>query len=119
MAPVSEEPVSAAATAGGLLELSDVHFSYPERPGVAVLKGLSLVVERGTAVALCGDSGSGKSTVISLLERFYDASKGRIAIDGVDIRQLPLDVLRQQLGLVSQEPVLFEGSIHDNISYGR
>lgn len=70
-------------------------------------------------VALVGESGSGKSTVISLLQRFYDPDSGNITLDGVEIRRLQLKWLRQQMGLVSQEPILFNDTIRDNIAYGK
>ncbi len=104
---------------GASLEFNDVHFSYPERPTVAVLRGFKLSVGKGKTLALCGGSGGGKSTIISLLERFYEPTSGSITMDGIDISCLPLQELRNQLGLVSQEPVLFEGSIYSNIAYGR
>ena len=84
-----------------------------------VLCGLTLHVQSGETMALCGESGCGKSTTISLLERFYDPSAGSVKIDGFDIRNHPISELRKQIGLVSQEPVLFEGSVHDNIAFGK
>ena len=88
-------------------------------PTVTVCDGYSLKVELGQVVALCGPSGSGKSTVIALLERFYDPQQGRVLLDGVDIRTLNVRWLRQQLGLVAQEPVLFTGTVAENIAYGK
>ena len=96
-----------------------MHFSYPTRPGVKVCDGYSLSISAGATVALCGPSGAGKSTIIALLERFYDPSEGSITLDGVDIRSLNLRWLRQQLGLVGQEPVLFVGTVAQNIAYGK
>ena len=107
------------AGAGAVVAFEEVHFSYPERQTVKVLCGLTLHVQSGETMALCGESGCGKSTTISLLERFYDPSAGSVKIDGVDIRNLPVSKLRKQIGLVSQEPVLFEGSVHDNIAFGK
>ena len=93
-------------------------FSYPSRPGVPILNGLSITVKPGHTLALVGPSGSGKSTVVSLLERFYDCNSGDLQLGGVDIRNLNTSWLRQQMSLVSQEPVLFDMSIADNIRYG-
>jgi len=102
----------------GNVEFTDVVFSYPSRPDVRVLKGLTLSVRSGDTLALVGSSGCGKSTVVSLLERFYSPSAGSIRVDGVDITSLNLGWLRHQIGIVGQEPVLFGTSIHDNILYG-
>ncbi|KAJ4764666.1 ABC transporter B family member 11 [Rhynchospora pubera] len=102
----------------GDIEFSDVHFSYPTRPNEMILKGFSLSISNGTTVALVGVSGSGKSTIISLIERFYDPQEGKVLIDGVDLKEFQLIWIRGKIGLVSQEPVLFAGSIRDNIAYG-
>ncbi|XBI92898.1 hypothetical protein VPH35_029863 [Triticum aestivum] len=102
----------------GAIEFRDVHFSYPTRPEVTVLAGLSLEIGAGKTVALVGPSGSGKSTVIGLIERFYDVRSGSILIDGKDIRGYGLTHLRSHVALVSQEPTLFSGTIRDNIMYG-
>ncbi|XP_038701228.1 ABC transporter B family member 9-like isoform X2 [Tripterygium wilfordii] len=103
----------------GEIELKDVCFRYPSRPDVLVFSGFSLHVTSGTTAALVGQSGSGKSTVINLLERFYDPDAGEVLIDGVDIKKLQLKWLREQIGLVSQEPVLFATTIKENILYGK
>uniref|UniRef100_A0A0E0KRZ6 Multidrug resistance protein n=1 Tax=Oryza punctata TaxID=4537 RepID=A0A0E0KRZ6_ORYPU len=102
----------------GAIEFKNVHFSYPTRPEVAVLAGFSLEIGAGKTVALVGPSGSGKSTVIGLIERFYDAQRGSVLVDGEDIRSYSLARLRSQVALVSQEPTLFSGTIRDNIAYG-
>ena len=86
---------------------------------MAVLRGLSLTVGAGQTVGLVGASGSGKSTVVALLERFYDPSAGRVLLDGRDVRELNVRWLREQIGLVLQEPVLFDTSVAQNIAYGR
>ncbi|KAJ1487371.1 P-loop containing nucleoside triphosphate hydrolase protein [Baffinella frigidus] len=103
----------------GDLEFRGVTFSYPSRPDARVLNGLSLSVRRGGTVALVGASGSGKSTVVALVERFYDPSEGTVLLDGRDVREVDLKWLRRQVGLVSQEPVLFSVSVGENIRYGR
>ncbi|KAM3331868.1 hypothetical protein ACQJBY_027639 [Aegilops geniculata] len=103
----------------GDVELKDVYFRYPARPGQLILDGLSLQVASGTTMAIVGESGSGKSTVISLVERFYDPQAGEVLIDGVNIKNLNLDWIRGKIGLVSQEPLLFMTSIKDNIIYGK
>ncbi|TMW88435.1 hypothetical protein EJD97_018572 [Solanum chilense] len=103
----------------GEVELKDVYFKYPARPDVQIFSGFSLYIPSGKTAALVGQSGSGKSTVISLLQRFYDPEAGEILIDGVDIKKFQLKWLRQQMGLVSQEPVLFATTIRENIMYGK
>ena len=102
----------------GRLELRGVGFSYPTRPDHCVMEGFDLVAEPGETVAICGASGSGKSTAIQLLERFYDPSAGQVLLDGVDIRELQVRWLRKQIGLVSQDPALFAMTIRENIRYG-
>ncbi|KAH6763335.1 P-glycoprotein 9 [Perilla frutescens var. hirtella] len=103
----------------GEIELKDVHFRYPARPEVPIFSGFSLKIPCGKTVALVGQSGSGKSTVISLLERFYDPEAGQILIDGVNLKNLKLKWMRQNMGLVSQEPILFATTIKENILYGK
>ncbi|PFX21918.1 Multidrug resistance protein 1 [Stylophora pistillata] len=103
----------------GRIELKSIEFWYPSRPDVKILNSLNLVVERGQTVALVGESGCGKSTVVKLLQRFYDASNGEVSIDGHDVRSLNLKWLRERIGVVSQEPVLFGTTIAENIGYGK
>ncbi|KAF8691343.1 hypothetical protein HU200_040474 [Digitaria exilis] len=107
------------ANVAGEVEFTSVEFCYPSRPESPIFKSFSLRVPAGHTVALVGSSGSGKSTVIALLERFYDPSAGEVALDGVDIRRLRLKWLRAQMGLVSQEPMLFATSIRENILVGK
>lgn len=103
----------------GQIEFRDVSFKYPTRPCVTVLRNLSLHVEAGRSLALVGRSGSGKSSIISLIVRFYDPNSGMILIDGTDIQSLNLRSLRKQIGLVQQEPALFSTTIYENIAYGK
>ncbi|CAL5054914.1 unnamed protein product [Urochloa decumbens] len=103
----------------GLIELRGVEFRYPSRPDVTVFKGLDLLMKAGKSMALVGMSGSGKSSVLSLILRFYDPIAGRILIDGKDIKKLKLKSLRKHIGLVQQEPALFATTIYDNILYGK
>lgn len=103
----------------GLIELKDVSFSYPTRPDVPVFSHFSLIAPAGKVTALVGESGSGKSTIVNLVERFYDVQKGSIYLDGTDIRTLDLQWLRKKVGLVSQEPALFNGTILDNLRLGK
>jgi ATP-binding cassette subfamily B multidrug efflux pump len=98
------------------LQIIDVHFSY--LPGKEILHGVSITLHRGEAVALVGPTGSGKTTVMNLLSRFYDVDSGSITIDGTDIRQFDLQSLRENVGIVLQEPQLFSGTIADNICFG-
>ncbi|XP_071519936.1 ATP-dependent translocase ABCB1-like [Panulirus ornatus] len=100
------------------VELHDVHFSYPTRPDVPILMGLGVRVDQGQTLALVGSSGCGKSTIIGLLERFYDTQKGKVCINGEDVQALNVGWVRNQLSLVSQEPVLFDRTIAENIAYG-
>ncbi|KAA0703058.1 Multidrug resistance protein 1 [Triplophysa tibetana] len=102
----------------GNIEFREVHFMYPTRQNVKVLQGLNVSVYQGQTLALVGGSGCGKSTSIQLLERFYDSAAGQVLADGTDTRKLNLAWLRAQLGLVSQEPILFDCTIAENIQYG-
>ncbi|KXH37252.1 ATP-binding cassette sub-family B member 5 [Colletotrichum simmondsii] len=102
----------------GTIDIERVSFSYPTRPDAQVLKDFSLRVPAGKVTALVGTSGSGKSTVIGLLERWYDAQAGLIKLDGIDIRTLSLNWLRTNMRLVQQEPVLFNATVFDNIANG-
>ncbi|QRW06531.1 ABC transporter transmembrane region [Ceratobasidium sp. AG-Ba] len=114
-----ESPEGGKVTATrGRVVLEDVHFRYPTRPGVRVLRNLNLVVEPGTYIALVGASGSGKSTVIQLIERFYDPLAGKVTLDGQDISQLNVQEYRKNIALVSQEPTLYSGTIRFNILLG-
>ena len=103
--------------AWGHVTFKNVHFSYAGRVGT--LKGINFEVRPGQKIALVGPTGAGKTTLISLIPRFYDPSHGRIEIDGVDIRKVTLKSLRQSVSLVQQEPLLFSDTISNNIRYGR
>nr|GMC74594.1 putative multidrug resistance protein [Ipomoea batatas] len=103
----------------GRVEFKKVFFAYPTRPDQLIFKGLSLKISPGTTVALVGQSGSGKSSIIGLIERFYDPLKGAVYIDGRDIKDYKLRKLRSHIALVSQEPTLFAGTIYENIAYGK
>ena len=100
------------------VEFKEVKFSYPNRPGMEVLRGLSFSVQNGQRVALCGPSGGGKSTVMALLQRFYDPCDGSISFAGKSVKEWNLNELRSQIGYVIQEPVLFDLTLEENLKYG-
>eukprot|EP01100_Stratorugosa_tubuloviscum_P009330 TRINITY_DN3903_c0_g2_i1.p1 TRINITY_DN3903_c0_g2~~TRINITY_DN3903_c0_g2_i1.p1 ORF type:complete len:750 (-),score=277.57 TRINITY_DN3903_c0_g2_i1:66-2315(-) len=100
------------------IEFIDVSFHYPSRKEVQVLSDINLMIEPGTILALVGPSGGGKSTIVALIERFYDPEKGNIKLDGNDIKDLDFDWYHRQIGFVSQEPILFACSIKENITFG-
>ncbi|XP_030031864.2 multidrug resistance protein homolog 49 [Manduca sexta] len=114
---MSEEGLTPRRVIGDI-KIDDVYFSYPSRPEIKILKGFSLNIKRGECVALVGSSGCGKSTILQLLQRLYDPHSGTVHLDGRDIKSLNVGWLRSSLGVVGQEPVLFRGSIHDNIAIG-
>ncbi len=103
----------------GKIEFKNVTFAYPTRPDQKILRDISLTIPEGHSAALVGYSGCGKSTIIQLIERFYDVNEGAVLIDDVDVRDYNLFELRKKIGLVSQEPVLFKRSVYENILYGR
>lgn len=118
-------PIDSASEAGlrpqeciGKITFENVKFHYPSRPNVPILKGLTIQFEAGKTAALVGASGSGKSTVVSLVERFYDPVQGQVLLDGVNIRDINVKWLRQQIGLVQQEPSLFATTIKGNVAHG-
>ncbi|KAL4079013.1 multixenobiotic resistance protein [Scleroderma citrinum] len=102
----------------GQIRLENVQFRYPTRPTVRVLRGLNLTIERGTYAALVGASGCGKSTVLQLIERFYDPLDGQVLLDGQPIKEYNVQEYRKQIALVSQEPTLYAGTIRFNILLG-
>mmetsp|Transcript_59240 Transcript_59240/g.138753 ORF Transcript_59240/g.138753 Transcript_59240/m.138753 type:complete len:452 (+) Transcript_59240:1896-3251(+) len=113
------QPTGRIETMGdGKIQLRDVSFYYPHRPETRVLKKLNLTIEKGQSVAFVGFSGSGKSTVIQLLQRFYDPQGGSIQVGGVDLRDLNVAWWRKQVGMVGQEPILFDTTLEENVKYG-
>ncbi|KAF9577929.1 Multidrug resistance protein 1, partial [Lunasporangiospora selenospora] len=102
----------------GHIIVKDVDFAYPSRPDVPILKKMNVEIKAGQTVALVGHSGSGKSTIIGLVERFYDPISGTVTLDGIEIKDWNVTHLRNSIGIVSQEPVLFNATIKQNISYG-
>jgi ATP-binding cassette subfamily B protein len=114
------QPVQAAMpVAGSAIAFEGIGFNYPSRPNQAALSDFSLQIQAGQTVAIVGPSGAGKSTVFQLLLRFYDAQSGHIVLDGVDTRQMSLQALRQRVGIVPQDAVIFSTSAMENIRYGR
>lgn len=106
------------STVRGEIVFSNVRFRYPTRPEAEVLRGINFTLTPGSVVALCGDSGGGKSTIAALISRFYAPTSGTITLGGVDIQTIPRDVYTKQISVVNQEPVLFRGSLRENIAYG-
>ena len=102
----------------GEIEFKNVTFAYPLKPDVDVLKNLSTKIEKGKVVAIVGHSGSGKTTISNLIQRFYDPKEGSITLDGIDIRDLNLKWLRRKIGFVAQEPTLYSTTIEENVIYG-
>ncbi|MER8655800.1 ABC transporter transmembrane domain-containing protein [Mesorhizobium sp. M0847] len=115
--PANPLPLPAKAT--GAISFDDVSFSYPARPDRAAVRGLSFQVKPGETVAIVGPSGAGKSTVFSLILRFYDPETGRIAIDGVDVREADPAEVRERIAIVPQDVTIFAASARDNIGFGR
>ncbi|HEY7545567.1 MAG TPA: ABC transporter transmembrane domain-containing protein, partial [Blastocatellia bacterium] len=103
----------------GHVQLIDAHFSYPDERNLPVLRGVSIDAEAGEIIALVGPSGAGKSTLINLIPRFYDVTEGALLVDGRDVRAVKLADLRQAIGMVPQETILFGGTIRENIAYGK
>jgi ATP-binding cassette subfamily B protein len=99
--------------------MRDLTFSYPARAELKALDGVSIEVDPGEMVAIVGPSGAGKSTLFDLMQRFYDPDSGAITLDDVDLRDLPLAAARSAFGFVPQDPVLFSGTLRDNLVYGR
>ncbi|AKD02002.1 ABC transporter ATP-binding protein [Pontibacter korlensis] len=115
----SDRALSEVPRVNGNISYRHVAFSYPTRPDIQVLSNINFSVNAGEKVALVGPSGSGKSTIIQLLMRYYDVSGGSILVDGRDIRDMSMTMLRANVGVVPQEVLLFGGTIRENIAYGR
>ncbi|KAI3645403.1 hypothetical protein MP228_008331 [Amoeboaphelidium protococcarum] len=124
--PIDRNPViSTSSDSGkvldkvvGRVDVQNVSFKYPTRPDSYAIKNMNLIIEPGTTVALVGQSGSGKSSLVGLIERFYDPVDGKIFLDGVDIKEMNVSFLRRNVGYVTQEPVLFKGTIVFNVAHG-
>ncbi|KAK0635675.1 P-loop containing nucleoside triphosphate hydrolase protein [Bombardia bombarda] len=106
-------------SAQGPIKFSNLTFAYPTRPAVNIFKGLDFEIPSGSNVCIVGPSGGGKSTIASLLLRFYNPTEGSISINGVDVAKMNVKSLRRRIGIVAQEPVLFSGTVAENIAYGR
>jgi len=116
ISPTAGDPVFSA---GGPIRFENVSFSYPTRPAVNIFQNLNFEVPQGTNMAVVGPSGGGKSTIASLILRFYVPTEGKILVNGKDISTMNVKQLRRKIGIVSQEPVLFSGTIAENIAYGK
>ncbi len=103
----------------GEIRFDAVHFRYPNTVGDEALEGIDLTVAPGETVALVGETGAGKSTIVKLVSRFYDPTAGSVQVDGIDLRDIDLGRFRRQIGIVPQEAFLFTGTLRDNIAYGR
>jgi len=120
--PMVDEPANPKALpkpARGAITLEGVSFAYPSRPDHPSLGPMTIAVKPGERIAIVGPSGAGKSTLVQLVARFYDPTAGRVLIDGVDIREVALDDLRSRIALVPQDPVIFSGTIADNLRYAK
>lgn len=107
------------SSARGRIELKNVSFAYPSRPDSLILNSINLVFPSSKTLALVGASGGGKSTIFALIERFYDPIEGIVTLDGHDLRSLQVKWLRDQIGMVGQEPILFATSILENVMMGK
>ncbi|MCS7059873.1 MAG: ABC transporter ATP-binding protein [Anaerolineae bacterium] len=117
--PATPAALPAHSNTPAQVDFENVRFAFPDDPSTPVLNGFTLSIKPGETVAILGGTGSGKSSVISLVPRFYDVTGGRVLIDGVDVRDIPLKQLRAQIGIVPQETFLFSASLRDNIVFGK
>ncbi|QHW33485.1 ABC transporter ATP-binding protein [Paenibacillus rhizovicinus] len=117
--PENEAPLAEAALRSGQIIFDNVSFAYDNDRKDYVLRNISFRAEPGQTVAILGATGAGKSSLVHLIPRFYDATEGRVIIDGCDVGDIPLDALRNRIGIVLQQTILFSGKIRDNISFGR
>lgn len=115
----ADAPVAVPSPVRGHIVFDDVKFSYPSRPGQVALDGVSLDIQPGETVAFVGPSGAGKTTIIQLIQRFYDPQSGRITLDGVDVSQMAREAFRKHIALVPQDPMIFAASAAENIAFGR
>lgn len=117
---ITDGPLASVPAKKGEVEFKGVSFKYPDAEGASeyVLQNISFTAKKGHTIALIGATGSGKSTIANLIPRFYDATEGQVLVDGVDVKQYPLDVLRGKLGYVSQKAVMFSGTVESNVAYG-
>lgn len=113
-----ENPVKDCITKGQI-QFNNVEFAYPESTGDPVLKNISFTINPGETIGILGETGAGKSTLVNLIPRLYDTTKGSVTIDGVDVKSIPLDYLRAQIGIVLQKAILFSGTIKENIKWGK
>ncbi|HWL55432.1 MAG TPA: ABC transporter transmembrane domain-containing protein [Paracoccus sp. (in: a-proteobacteria)] len=113
------QPVPLPRPAKGAIRFEDVTFHYPSRPDTSALEGVTLDIPPGETVALVGPSGAGKTTVVQLVQRFWDPAEGRVMIDGIDLRDMARADFRQEIALVPQDPVIFAGTARENIRFGR
>ena len=113
------DPVPLPQPVRGQIDLTDVSFHYPTRPDVSALKDVTLAIRPGETVALVGPSGAGKTTVVQLIQRFWDPERGSVAIDGIDLRRMARADFRQAIALVPQDPVIFATTARENIRFGR
>jgi ATP-binding cassette subfamily B multidrug efflux pump len=121
MEPAIKNPVSGVkeTETSGVLEFKNVSFAYPGNSESPVIRDVSFKASPGETIAFIGSTGSGKSTLIQLIPRFYDVTRGKILIDGVDVREYDLAALRQKIGYIPQKALLFSGTIEDNLKYGK
>lgn len=113
------QPITPPQPVRGQIDFDDVSFHYPSRPGTSALDRISLSIQPGETVALVGPSGAGKTTIVQLIQRFWDPETGAVKIDGIDLRQMARTDFRQSIALVPQEPVIFAATARDNIRFGR